>query len=1160
MKKQIKTVLKAVSSLIEGGLDRARVARTVALKAAEWLKMPWSVQSVVLRDEMEWRTFNRHRKSLALSRIERELLFAGEHPVRFSASLFFLVFTVWTLAQLVPADWLTARWEKWGPAEQLTHFSTLWAVQATLAAMVYPIVIAFVTVFLQRRPAAEAFIHLYMLDSGALAAGLSSVVLVMVMAAQYVLLPSYGAAWLPGWVALDACWFLLNAGLTTYFLFRTVEFLRPEVQKQVIQRYAVTVALPRDVMRLNSFQVFGQAQEHGWVSGPSYFDDTAPDGPKVLLSQFGFRNGAGQGLYSIREPSRLVNVRFLPLRLVTATWMYMARKWPQPQHSQPNRMRDWPLLSLPLTPGQTYSEPPSLATIDSGPQLNFWQRWLLRRAYVFRPLRRERLGIQIKEILDELEADARVAAGHADVEAFERSYETLIDLHKLLLSASLVRAEDGALGSWALLPDVETFADRALHVNWSNSYRSIFQAAIESMTRDTRPVRRLCHLIQHIKGDALNSSPLEIREHILLLPPLMMYQLGGWWARTIAEQGITNHSPQNMVTLRAPLHKVYEEVMVDFVSGWESVRRCIANIPDASQELDWTTVPVLASLNARHIEETARMLLGAIAQGDRTAAEWLADVLAKWWDSLSYENEPHVLYGKTEYITLDHLTLDWDSLAEVIGLTELDLQLYGGSSVIKRAVLIATLGNFWHDIRLLVLELLLFWTERDDSLSLGESTAMDIAAGMLNGNQWRSGGTLSHPLSMFTAPRYLNAKVRQYAADGKWNGGYIARLNHFVERIRDMERPNMVSSRVYSFSGADDVGSLNEQQLVLFSALSSSDWVPNEILRRQIEIWFSHQYGSIEILLQQTSEWLQLLDESAELGEKALPILMPRISKEHTAAQGRARAKHGIESLKKLVELKRADVLAAEPVDPERLSEISHSASSKAFEKATGEFPLQLFTTVQSSPEAQKDFTLRVNQIRKGELTRTEMDQRAVNESDHWAKTMMQQVGAVVFIDVLAACAVRDVFTPSADAYWSALKTESEIILRRGEHPILILDNATRPEWVWEWQYADYGREFARPDDLRVQRHEGRGPSYLCDFNDIQVYVGPLAPGKSILLSREAFKTVTFQQFGQGHFVNTTFAERDDSKLLVDLMLTFSRNVEVGNAEVVALNYTSNQN
>ena len=199
--------------------------------------------------------------------------------------------------------------------------------------------------------------------------------------------------------------------------------------------------------------------------------------------------------------------------------------------------------------------------------------------------------------------------------------------------------------------------------------------------------------------------------------------------------------------------------------------------------------------------------------------------------------------------------------------------------------------------------------------------------------------------------------------------------------------------------------------------------------------------------------------------------------------------------------------------------------------------------------------TLTMKQVRKGELTRTEMDQRAANEEDFWAETMARQVGVVVLTDVLVGCKKRNLFVPDAEAYWGSLKAEAARITGRGERPVLLLDNATRPEWVWQWQHADYGNVYARPDDLRVQRFDGRGNAYICNFNDIEVFVAPLPMGESILLARKAFKAVTFRKFSQGRFVDTTFDERDDSKLLVDLKLKFSRKVDVGADEVVRLDY-----
>ncbi len=52
----------------------------------------------------------------------------------------------------------------------------------------------------------------------------------------------------------------------------------------------------------------------------------------------------------------------------------------------------------------------------------------------------------------------------------------------------------------------------------------------------------------------------------------MMYQLSNWWAFRVEEQGILDHSHRQMVVLRPPLNRVYEEVLSTFVAGWENGR------------------------------------------------------------------------------------------------------------------------------------------------------------------------------------------------------------------------------------------------------------------------------------------------------------------------------------------------------------------------------------------------------------------------------------------------------------------------------------------------------------------------------------------------------------------------------------------------------------
>ena len=74
------------------------------------------------------------------------------------------------------------------------------------------------------------------------------------------------------------------------------------------------------------------------------------------------------------------------------------------------------------------------------------------------------------------------------------------------------------------------------------------------------------------------------------------------------------------------------------------------------------------------------------------------------------------------------------------------------------------------------------------------------------------------------------------------------------------------------------------------------------------------------------------------------------------------------------------------------------------------------------------------------------------------------------------------------------------------------------------------------------------------------VYVAPLPIGQSLLLSSRAFRELTFTDCGEGRFVRAEVVELEGGKNLVDLKLTFSRKVEVGERRVVRLVYAQGKN
>ena len=78
----------------------------------ELIRTPWSVRTVALRDEAVWFAQNNCRRRLALSKLERDLLFAGEHPLRLAFSLLGLQVALLALASVLPQGWFTPAWLK----------------------------------------------------------------------------------------------------------------------------------------------------------------------------------------------------------------------------------------------------------------------------------------------------------------------------------------------------------------------------------------------------------------------------------------------------------------------------------------------------------------------------------------------------------------------------------------------------------------------------------------------------------------------------------------------------------------------------------------------------------------------------------------------------------------------------------------------------------------------------------------------------------------------------------------------------------------------------------------------------------------------------------------------------------------------------------------
>ena len=258
---------------------------------------------------------------------ERLVFFAAGHSlVCVSALVLFklLVAFIWWFAPrflllIIPPY-------EWKNVEFAAYFGTLWSVQATIAALVYPIVIAFVAVLLQRRATAKLSLQLYLLDAAALTAGISSLALVTTMGVEYLAVPYAPPEWVAMGVAGDCAWFFFNVLLTAWFLYRTVHYLDDSTRMRVFTRYAVSTALPADIRQRLEGNIFLQ---EGHTEASSDGEEQNPDKPHVRYLPF--PDGEPCVSLAIRGSKAIVDVR---LRLLSIA----AKLWTGANHKEPNVM------------------------------------------------------------------------------------------------------------------------------------------------------------------------------------------------------------------------------------------------------------------------------------------------------------------------------------------------------------------------------------------------------------------------------------------------------------------------------------------------------------------------------------------------------------------------------------------------------------------------------------------------------------------------------------------------------------------------------------------------------------------------------------------------------------------------------------------------------
>jgi hypothetical protein len=415
-------------------------------------------------EKHEWRATNELRKDFAHPWIQAAILDAAENPSRHVPKWLLLTVMLSGAAFGLQFQFGFSGTDPYKSAETISYLAALWAVQAAVVALVYPIVIGFVALLFQGRQNAKSILYVYLHDTAALLAGLSSLALIALMAGHHLLLPRTSPGIVLVWSAIDLVWFLINMALTAYFLIRTFEFLLPDKRTHIIQRYAVNVAWPSELRIHLCEAFFANAVLSKWLPGTSFGEKNTDGEPKVLLGAAG--HGVGQEALSValRRNVHLVDVWFRPLRWAVRSWIRRAASTPA---TAPGPKREAPVLIFPVTPGAGYSDRAILCRVVGNVPLHRIERWLVRISFRFGRLDRRHFELSVAAILSDMESGARGAIADDNLVAYEEKLEELRDLYALLIRASICKDTKGRDENYTRVMDSAHWLGTPVFKSWS---------------------------------------------------------------------------------------------------------------------------------------------------------------------------------------------------------------------------------------------------------------------------------------------------------------------------------------------------------------------------------------------------------------------------------------------------------------------------------------------------------------------------------------------------------------------------------------------------------------------------------------------------------------------------------------------------------------------
>lgn len=1089
-----------------------------------------SLENIAEKEIREWQQNNKTFRQFRYGFFQGNVINASEQLIRHTLGVFLLV----SLLSLL--TWQLREFEIFASSPIFSDFKDardyhvqLLTLQATLAALTYPIVIGLVGIFLQGRQSAKARLKIYLSHSAALLAGLSSLFLVLAMTIQYGLNHLVPVHVLVIWTWVDMLWFIVNLTGTIYFLYQTIEFIRPEKQAEIIKRYGLNIAWSEQLKRTLKCHFLWDAPRFGFLP------KSIEGGPQVLLHSLWRDEGEELVYATFKHPRFFVDVRFRPLNWIVDRWIRRSKDLINKSNATPGT-ENVPKLFFPLFPDELYKGRTVICRQDGGAALKWWEQSIIRWCFSFTKKVDNQRKVDLDHIFEDIENDVLTAIDRRNLTAYKDSMHLLDDFCITLIKASTFITSTGVIDNYA---NVSNHLDRRADLAWLRYYREVSERSAHLIHENDEYFEIAAYVPDTILPAVREEITDEIGKNIIkLLGPLLFYRLGDWWVRRIEEAGTMSHDPCNGAALRPPYHGIYEDVLIDFTGAWESLLYYILSSKE-SKTSSWQQFATPTGWLITHLDQTLKMLAESVKRGDTQAAEWMADTAQKWLGRLSYNMPDHSYYFRnTWFVHIELLNLSWSEVQKFPGLQSLDQEHMRDKA--PGIIFHDVIRNYWIDSCCLVIYSLILWGKTPSS---GSPLALDLAKKLLNGTTLKEGGEHGQIKPIESLRGLFGSILRQQVVSRDYNN----RLDNLMEIIQPSFERRMVPGRVYSGVGTD-LNSFRDVQVVLLCCKATSDWSPEGDFTSSVLSLASRDDAiarSMIDYLQQINSRLQVLDISEW---RDTFIYLRGIEAEGSDSkfiESKDRVKKLIDYLIGQLNNLRDETIRTAGIDDDRRKAIAKFASESAFDTKTGSIPVSLFRDVEFVSRPLNERHLRIKDFSKGQLTSPLMDQLPINEAEYFEATTRNYVAGFAMESILSQVEVKIVNASTPGKYWEQLKKSAEELSSKGLYPVLLLNSVASPAWINDWLWPIEGEGSRRPDDLRIEKHENESSSqYIAHFNEIAVYTAPIAYGSSYICAKEVFKKISFTKYGTDSPIKVSW-EQGEKPSLGDLILEWGMMVEL---------------